>query len=228
MQQNSVNVHGLSRNQCTPTASPSCLSLSNCPLPVQHKNFFSQQYALVCRDSADRVVQGKGKFEELMACAHEIAASTTQLVIASKVKADRTSANMKELSKASKEVNTCTATVVASAKSGAQIVEDAGGWSGCSSGASVLVGLTFGHRTGPLGEFLVAYLAKVISCCRSSASWACRCMRCYSVYLSKMTAAARAELPRPTSVYGVSVLMWVRLQQLQKQRCPILLVCVVL
>ena len=79
------------------------------------------------RDTADRVVQGNGKFEELMACAHEIAASTTQLVVASKVKADRNSENMMALSKASKSVNNCTASVVASAKSGAQIVEDAGG-----------------------------------------------------------------------------------------------------
>ena len=87
-------------------------------------------------------MQGNGKFEELMACAHEIAASTTQLVIASKVKADRNSANMRELSKASKDVNTCTATVVASAKSGAQIIEDAGGWCFCYCGTSVFVPLT--------------------------------------------------------------------------------------
>ncbi|XP_025089296.1 huntingtin-interacting protein 1-like isoform X2 [Pomacea canaliculata] len=77
-------------------------------------------------DTADRVVQGKGKFEELMACAHEIAASTTQLVVASKVKADRGSKNLAALSSASKSVNTCTGSVVASAKTGAQIVEDAG------------------------------------------------------------------------------------------------------
>lgn len=37
------------------------------------------------RDAADLVVQGKGKFEELMVCSHEIAASTAQLVAASKV-----------------------------------------------------------------------------------------------------------------------------------------------
>lgn len=42
----------------------------------------------VCRDAADLVVQGKGKFEELMVCSHEIAASTAQLVAASKVQAD--------------------------------------------------------------------------------------------------------------------------------------------
>lgn len=31
------------------------------------------------------MVQGQGKFEELMVCSHEIAASTAQLVAASKV-----------------------------------------------------------------------------------------------------------------------------------------------
>lgn len=36
-------------------------------------------------DAADLVVQGEGKFEELMVCSHEIAASTAQLVAASKV-----------------------------------------------------------------------------------------------------------------------------------------------
>lgn len=43
--------------------------------------------SLLCpsRDAADLVVQGKGKFEELMVCSHEIAASTAQLVAASKV-----------------------------------------------------------------------------------------------------------------------------------------------
>lgn len=40
------------------------------------------------RDSADRVVGENGKYEELIACSHEIAASTAQLVAASKVKAE--------------------------------------------------------------------------------------------------------------------------------------------
>lgn len=40
---------------------------------------------LTARDAADLVVQGRGKFEELMVCSHEIAASTAQLVAASKV-----------------------------------------------------------------------------------------------------------------------------------------------
>lgn len=37
------------------------------------------------RDSADRVVGEKGSYEELIACSNEIAASTAQLVAASKV-----------------------------------------------------------------------------------------------------------------------------------------------
>ncbi|BFZ18726.1 hypothetical protein BsWGS_21765 [Bradybaena similaris] len=75
-------------------------------------------------DTADRVVSGKGKFEEIMACAHEIAASTAQLVVSSKVKAERESKNLAALSSASKVVSQATANVVASAKSAAQIVED--------------------------------------------------------------------------------------------------------
>lgn len=40
----------------------------------------------VPRDAADLVVQGKGKLEELTVCSREIAASTAQLVAASKVR----------------------------------------------------------------------------------------------------------------------------------------------
>jgi huntingtin interacting protein 1 len=36
-------------------------------------------------DAADAVVAGTGKFEELMVCSQEVAASTVQLVVASKV-----------------------------------------------------------------------------------------------------------------------------------------------
>lgn len=42
---------------------------------------------LLRRDSADKVVLHTGKFEELIVCSHEIAASTAQLVAASKVSA---------------------------------------------------------------------------------------------------------------------------------------------
>ncbi|GFO06725.1 huntingtin-interacting protein 1, partial [Plakobranchus ocellatus] len=75
-------------------------------------------------DTADRVVSGQGKFEEIMACAHEIAASTAQLVVSSKVKAERGSRLLAELGAASKDVNQATGNVVASAKAAGQIVED--------------------------------------------------------------------------------------------------------
>ncbi|XP_050985524.1 huntingtin-interacting protein 1 isoform X2 [Labeo rohita] len=75
-------------------------------------------------DAADQVVQGKGKFEELMVCSHEIAASTAQLVAASKVKADKGSSNLSRLQQASKGVTQATAGVVASTKSGKSQIED--------------------------------------------------------------------------------------------------------
>ena len=76
------------------------------------------------REAADKVVSGEGKFEELMVCSQVIAASTTQLVVASKVKADRQSEQLKQLSDASKAVTEATGLVVASTKSGAQLIED--------------------------------------------------------------------------------------------------------
>ncbi|XP_057207201.1 huntingtin-interacting protein 1 isoform X2 [Triplophysa rosa] len=75
-------------------------------------------------DAADQVVLGKGKFEELMVCSHEIAASTAQLVAASKVKANKGSSNLTSLRQASKGVTQATAGVVASTKSGKSQIED--------------------------------------------------------------------------------------------------------
>ncbi|XP_078081205.1 huntingtin-interacting protein 1 isoform X2 [Mustelus asterias] len=80
--------------------------------------------ATVLVDAADMVVQGKGKFEELMVCSHEIAASTAQLVAASKVKADKDNANLGKLRQASRGVNEATASVVASTKSGKSQIEE--------------------------------------------------------------------------------------------------------
>ncbi|XP_019401971.1 PREDICTED: huntingtin-interacting protein 1 isoform X2 [Crocodylus porosus] len=80
--------------------------------------------ATIMVDAADLVVQGKGKFEELMVCSHEIAASTAQLVAASKVKADKDSANLSKLQQASRGVNQATAGVVASTKSGKLQIEE--------------------------------------------------------------------------------------------------------
>lgn len=78
------------------------------------------------RDAADRVVKGDGKYEELVVCSQEIAASTAQLVVASKVKAQPDSENLMQLSDASKGVTSATGVVVASAKSGAERVEEMG------------------------------------------------------------------------------------------------------
>ncbi|XP_060929162.1 huntingtin-interacting protein 1 isoform X1 [Limanda limanda] len=80
--------------------------------------------ATVMVDAADLVVQGKGKFEELMVCSHEIAASTAQLVAASKVKADKDSPNLHRLQHASRGVTQATAAVVASTKSGKSQIEE--------------------------------------------------------------------------------------------------------
>lgn len=46
----------------------------SCVCPISH------------RESADKVVLHTGKYEELIVCSHEIAASTAQLVAASKVR----------------------------------------------------------------------------------------------------------------------------------------------
>ncbi|XP_025753915.1 huntingtin-interacting protein 1 isoform X6 [Oreochromis niloticus] len=80
--------------------------------------------ATVMVDAADLVVQGKGKFEELMVCSHEIAASTAQLVAASKVKADKDSTKLHRLQQASRGVTQATAAVVASTKSGKSQIEE--------------------------------------------------------------------------------------------------------
>ncbi|KAB1262984.1 Huntingtin-interacting protein 1 [Camelus dromedarius] len=80
--------------------------------------------ATIMVDAADLVVQGRGKFEELMVCSREIAASTAQLVAASKVKADKDSPNLAQLQQASRGVNQATAAVVASTISGKSQIED--------------------------------------------------------------------------------------------------------
>lgn len=75
-------------------------------------------------ESADRVVLHTGKYEELIVCSHEIAASTAQLVAASKVKADKHSAHLSRLQECSRDVNQRAAGVVASTKSGQEQIED--------------------------------------------------------------------------------------------------------
>lgn len=71
-------------------------------------------------------MSGQGKFEQLIVASQEVAASTAQLVVASRVKADKKSENLKELSSASKGVAQSTAGVVATAKSCSQLIEESG------------------------------------------------------------------------------------------------------
>ncbi|CAI5445643.1 unnamed protein product [Caenorhabditis angaria] len=80
--------------------------------------------ARVLVESADGVVTGKGKFEHLIVAAQEIAASTAQLFVSSRVKADKDSAKLQALSIASKAVNQNTAQVVAAVKSGKTTLND--------------------------------------------------------------------------------------------------------
>uniref|UniRef100_A0A3B3R863 Huntingtin interacting protein 1 related b n=1 Tax=Paramormyrops kingsleyae TaxID=1676925 RepID=A0A3B3R863_9TELE len=75
-------------------------------------------------ESADKVVLHMGKYEELIVCSHEIAASTAQLVAASKVKADCNSRKLTTLQQASRYVNEMAAKVVASTKTGQEQIEE--------------------------------------------------------------------------------------------------------
>ncbi|XP_068100310.1 huntingtin-interacting protein 1-related protein [Hyperolius riggenbachi] len=75
-------------------------------------------------ESADNVVLHKGKYEELIVGSHEIAASTAQLVAASKVKADKNSKNLPKLQQCSRHVNEMAAKVMTSTKSGQEQVEE--------------------------------------------------------------------------------------------------------
>ncbi|KAK0087229.1 hypothetical protein PV325_001471 [Microctonus aethiopoides] len=75
-------------------------------------------------EAADKVVLGNGKFEQLVVASQGIAASTAQLVVASRVKANRNSTNLTALSEASREVTHATGSVVATAKSCSQLIEE--------------------------------------------------------------------------------------------------------
>ncbi|XP_054613531.1 huntingtin-interacting protein 1-related protein-like [Dunckerocampus dactyliophorus] len=77
-------------------------------------------------ESADRVVGDVGTYEELIACSHEIAASTAQLVAASKVKAERGNRKLSTVQQASRHVNDMAAVVVTSTKHGQRQISDQG------------------------------------------------------------------------------------------------------
>lgn len=61
-------------------------------------------------------MSGKGKFEEVIVSSREIAASSMQLVMASRVKAERSSQKMRNLNETAKTISTLTGTVVATAE----------------------------------------------------------------------------------------------------------------
>lgn len=75
--------------------------------------------------AANKAVSGESKNPlDLIVVAQEIAASTAQLVVASRVKAPRDSNNLKALSTASKDVTQCTGAVVATAKDCSKRMEE--------------------------------------------------------------------------------------------------------
>lgn len=74
-------------------------------------------------DSADRAMSGEGKYSELAAAAHEIATATTQLVVASRVKANKDSEKLKMLTIVAKQVNQCRANIFDTARICADLIE---------------------------------------------------------------------------------------------------------
>uniref|UniRef100_A0AAF5DC24 Phosphatidylinositol-4,5-bisphosphate 4-phosphatase n=1 Tax=Strongyloides stercoralis TaxID=6248 RepID=A0AAF5DC24_STRER len=80
--------------------------------------------ARVLVSSADNAIVGSGKFEQLIVAATELAASIAQLSVASRVKSDKNSVKLAELSAAVKSVNKCTANVVATTKNGQKSLND--------------------------------------------------------------------------------------------------------
>ena len=74
-------------------------------------------------EAADRSMSGKAKFSELAAAAHEVATATTQLVVASRVKANKDSEKLKNLTNAAKQVNQCSTNVVDASRVCAELIE---------------------------------------------------------------------------------------------------------
>lgn len=76
-------------------------------------------------EAADEVVTSNGKLEKVIAAAQGISASTAQLVVASRVKADRGSAALSELTQASKGVTAATATALTAASACSNLIDSA-------------------------------------------------------------------------------------------------------
>lgn len=85
--------------------------------------FYLSLHIDCCREAADEAVSGAGKLELLVAASQQIAAGTAQLVVASRVKADRDSKNLQAVSQASRGVSQATGAVVATAKACTNMVE---------------------------------------------------------------------------------------------------------
>lgn len=86
---------------------------------------YSQLHTYIFRTAANKAVSGESKHQlDLVVAAQEIAASTAQLVVASRVKAPRGSMNLAALSDVSKKVTQATGAVVATAKDSSQRLED--------------------------------------------------------------------------------------------------------
>ena len=75
-------------------------------------------------EAADGVLCGRAKFEELIVASQEIAASTAQMVLASRVKARKESVKLDHLSSSSKSVAEKTAVVVATARACASQMDE--------------------------------------------------------------------------------------------------------
>ncbi|XP_053376325.1 huntingtin-interacting protein 1-like isoform X2 [Mercenaria mercenaria] len=80
--------------------------------------------ATTLMEAADKVIKGEGKLEQLIVCSQEIAASTAQLVVSSRVKSKRGSNALQNVQDASKGVSRATGNVVATVKTSAQIIEE--------------------------------------------------------------------------------------------------------
>lgn len=77
-------------------------------------------------DTADNIIRGNGKFEQLMAASQEIAAACAQLVVSSRVKANSGSENLAKLSKSSKLVLQATGNVIATTKHCSKLIDESG------------------------------------------------------------------------------------------------------
>lgn len=86
-----------------------CLFSQGCIIKWSNFHYLLEVYLrccpflLTCSDAADKVVVGQGKFEELVVASHDIAASTAQLVAASRVKARPKSEKLKSLKASSRD-----------------------------------------------------------------------------------------------------------------------------